>query len=306
MAPTVGIAWPDALWHTAGVRIRAVDIVCLAYVLLIGALLLPFGGMVEDRAWLLLAHLLVAAAILALVWRGGESPSTGWRYARTLYPIVLLLLAWEELDSIVPMLYAGDYWVTDLAVRADLALFGSHPTVAIQQLHRPWLDELMAIFYTGYYLFLTVPLVLLVQRKYEAAVAAMGIIALNYFTNFTTFLLLPVKSPPQILGDYPGLRPSGYTGYAVAALTRAIQNNESVLGAAFPSSHVSGSFVCSLLALRFAPGFGRVLLPLSLGVAVSTVYLGYHHAVDPIAGLAWGGASYALGMRWLASRGELP
>ena len=219
--------------------------------------------------------------------------------------ILMLLLAWGELNAIVPMLYGGDYWGTAWIVSADVALFGGHPTVLVQALYRPWLDDLMAIFYTGYYLFLTVPLVLLVQRKYEAALAATAVIALNYFSNFTLFLLLPVKSPPQVLAQYPTLQPSAYTGYLVAAMTRAIQGNESVLGAAFPSSHVSGSFVCALLASRFVRPFGRALLPLTFGVAAATVYLGYHHGLDPLGGLVWGGLSYIVGMHWLKSRGEL-
>ncbi len=233
-------------------------------------------------------------------------PTTAQRYARALYPLVLLALAWKELDAIVPMLYGGEYWGTDLVVRGDLALFGRHPTVAMQRFFTPPLDELMAVFNLSYYLFLSLPLVLLVRGRTQAAAASMAIIALTYFTNFAFFLLLPVKSPPQILAEYPTLQPSEFTGYVVAPLMRSLQNSESVLGAAFPSSHVSGAFVCSLLARRVAPDLGRVLLPLSVGVALAAVYLGYHHALDPLAGFAWGGLSYVAGVRWLHARGELP
>ncbi len=41
-------------------------------------------------------------------------------------------------------------------------------------------------------------------------------------------------------------------------------------------------------------------------MAVSTVYLGYHHAMDPLGGLVWGAVSYAVGRRWVAARGEAP
>ena len=62
--------------------------------------------------------------------------------------------------------------------------------------------------------------------------------------------------------------------------------------------------MCTLLALRYVPVMGWVLLPLGLGMAVATVYLGYHHAADPIGGILWGLAAYWIGMRWVEARGE--
>lgn len=291
-----------------GVHFRIADLACIGYTLLIGVLLLFFHSTVADWKLRLAAHLLLAIGF-AEIARAANLHSTRSRIVRvfrTLYPLVLLLLAWNELNAIVSMIYGGSFWTTDIIVRSEQVLFGGHPTVLIQAWHRPWLDEAMAIMYTGYYLFLAVPIVLLLQRKNEAALAASSVIALTYAVNFTLFLLLPTKSPAHILADYPGLHASGYTGYLVAAMTRSIQTNESVLGAAFPSSHVAGSFVCALLARRYLPRFGNVLLPLSFGVAIATVYLGYHHALDPIFGLLLGGAVYVVGLRWLQARGEDP
>lgn len=301
----IGRVWRE---RYGGVRFLLLDLAVLTYVLTTGLVLALFGDGVAHRNARVLAHLLVAAAVLELLRaaqarRGG---SGAWRWARALYAVPIFGAAWGELNLLVPLLYDGSYWATHLVVGADLLLAGGHPTVLVQALHRPWLDELMAVFYTGYYLFPTVPVVLLALRREREALAAGSLIALTYASNFLLFLLLPAKSPPQLLSVYPDLLPSHYTGYWVAALTRTIQNNESVLGAAFPSSHVSASLVCALAARRYLPGFGRVLLPLAFGVAVATVYLGYHHMLDPIAGLAWGWLCYRGGLRWLRLRGEDP
>ncbi|MFW6198678.1 MAG: phosphatase PAP2 family protein, partial [Acidobacteriota bacterium] len=259
-------------------RARLHDLASVGYLGGLAVLLALFGGDVPGRAYLIGLHLLWIGGILALVRLAGRSR---WLLpARVFYPLPLLLFAWNELDALIPMLY-GSYWGTDWIVRLDRALFGAHPTVWVQRLYRPWLDELMAILYSGYYLFLAVPVVLWARGKRRAAMAAMGLISIDYFTNFTAFLLLPTKSPPQILAEYPSLRPSDFDGYWIASATRRLQESESVTGAAFPSSHVSGSVVCTLAALRWEPRLGRVLAPLALGVAVATVYLGYHHAVDP-------------------------
>lgn len=282
-------------------RFHLQDVVSIAYLGGLTVLLVVLGADVPGRAGLVLMHLAWIAAIVALARLGSRS---GWlRLVRIFYPLPLLLFAWNELDALIPMLY-GSYWATDPIVRLDRALFGVHPTVWVQRLYRPWLDELMAVLYSGYYLFLAVPVVLWARGKRRAAAATLGLITVGYLSNFALFLLLPAKSPPQVLAEYPGLRASDFGGYRVAALTRSLQESESVTGAAFPSSHVSGSVVCTLAALRWEPRLGRVLVPLALGVAVATVYLGYHHAVDPIAGVAWGGIAFAVGLRLLRARGE--
>ncbi len=288
-------------------RLRVADLVCLAYVLGIALLLVFFHAPLPDWPTRVLLHGAIALAILELV-RAAEVQGPGrhplW-LVRTLYPLALMAHAWGELNDFVPLLY-GSYWGTTPIVLADLAMFGTFPTVWAQGLYRPWLDELMAAFYVSYYTFLTVPIVLLVKRQWLAASAAASVIALNYFTNFAFYLVFPSKGPMHAQAEFPELVPSEYGGFAISAILKGLQSAEAVVGAAFPSSHVSGATVCTLLALRYLPLMGKVLLPLTLGMSVATVYLGYHHAMDPLGGLVWGAVSYAVGSRWVAARGEAP
>lgn len=253
---------------------------------------------------------LYAAAIAGILGFATLAPATRarrpWRLLDVLYPIAVVAITWGELKLLIPAVWGDRYWATDWAVRADLALFGDHPTATIQALHTPWLDELMAAVDISYYLFLAVPLILLLLGRHDAARATAGVIALTYTVNFALFVLLPVKSPPQILDRYPELLPGSFGGWVVADALRALQSSESVTGAAFPSSHVAGSVACALAARRWAPPLGVILLPLAAGVAFATVYLGYHHAIDPIAGIVWGGLAWWLAAAWMRRRGRLP
>jgi membrane-associated phospholipid phosphatase len=97
-----------------------------------------------------------------------------------------------------------------------------------------------------------------------------------------------------------------YSGYVVAEITRFIQAQGSVRGGTFPSSHISEALAWALMAFRYNRKVGVVLLPAVLGVAVSTVYLGYHHALDPIAGLLLGALLYPVGLKIIQARGEDP
>ena len=77
-------------------------------------------------------------------------------------------------------------------------------------------------------------------------------------------------------------------------------------GGTFPSSHITMALVVSLLALRYEKKLGYILIVITFGIAVATVYLGYHHAIDPFFGLMLGGIFYPIGIKWIKSRGEDP
>jgi membrane-associated phospholipid phosphatase len=87
---------------------------------------------------------------------------------------------------------------------------------------------------------------------------------------------------------------------------RTIQSHAGIAGAAFPSSHISEVFVLSLVALRYVRKLGYFLLPLTFVVSISTVYLRYHHAVDPIFGYLWGSLCFLFTLRILINRSEEP
>lgn len=275
-------------------NLKLADRTAVAYTAAAALLLVIAGADVPGRWGRVAVHLAIIVAVLALV---RLAPHRGvWGIARAVYPLPLLLFWWGQLEHEIPLLW-GSYWTTDWLVRGDAALFGGHPTVLVQTLFTPWLDELMAFCYLSYYLFLAVPVVLVFKRQFDDAVAGYGAILLTYAANFTLFVLFPANSPPQILEQYPGLQASPFTGFVLGDLIRSLQATDSVTGAAFPSSHIAGSMVCTLVALRFLPRLGRVLVPLLFGMSVATVYLGYHHALDPISGLLLGAAGYAAARR---------
>jgi membrane-associated phospholipid phosphatase len=253
-----------------------------------------------------LIHALIIIAILELVRLGESLPrKKGLWFLRTFYPVAAILIGWNEIDALARMFF-GSYWATDLLIRADELVFGVHPTVWIQRFYRPWLDELMVILYSGYYLFLflaTLPLFL--KKKYEETLAVFSVATFVLFINYFLFYLMPVLSP-VMTESLDALHTRRYSGYIVAEITRFIQDRASVRGGTFPSSHISQALVWALMAFRYNRKMGTVLLPIVLGVAVSTVYLSYHHALDPIAGLLLGALLYPVGLRFIKARGEDP
>ena len=285
-------------------RYRLVDINCLAYLTLIGCLLIVFHKTIVDWPLYVLIHLGIVVAILEILqlserYRRNKILSV----LRCFYPAAVVSFAWSELDVTVRMLF-GTYWATDLIVELDAVVFGVHPTVWVQQFYQPWLDELMNVFYSGYYLFMPlVTITLFMRGKREETIDAFSFVTFAYLSNFLCFYLLPTLGP-QMTDSLKGTGENHYTGYLFAEITRRVQASGAVRGGAFPSSHVSGALTWALVARRYRLRMGYVLMPMVAGVAISTVYLGYHHALDPILGLAWGATCYPIAVNLIRTRGE--
>ena len=287
-------------------RLRLVDINCMVYLGLIALLLIFFHKTVSAWSKYILIHLVIIIVILEIVRLGEQSSrKSGLWILRTFYPVAVILFAWGEIDALA-RLFFGSYWATDSVIRADMLIFGVHPTVWVQQFYRPWLDELMAVFYFGYYLFLplaTIPL--FIKKKYEETLAAFSVATLAMFVNFLLFFLMPVLSPPMT-ESLNMLQNRRHSGYIFASFNRFIQARGSVRGGTFPSSHITEALAWALITLRYNRKMASILLPAVLGVAISTVYLNYHHALDPIAGLLLGALLYPIGLTIIKARGEDP
>lgn len=288
-----------------GIRFRLVDIVCLGYFGLIGVLLPFFHRGVAYWPMEFLIHLILVVGGLEIVRLGEKHPQNNIFWAmRTFYPVFFYIYSFLELKRTVCMFY-GTYWATDLLVKADKLLFGVHPTLWMQQIYSPVLDELMSFFYATYVLFvLVVTLPLYLKGKRKETLVALSIVGFVYFTNGLIFYILPAKNPRQV---EPLLGPSTeYTGYLIAFLTRLIQGSHGLTpGGCFPSTHVSSVTAWSLTIWRYNRKLACVLFPIVLGIAISTVYLNYHHAVDPIIGIIWGGMGTYVATQILRKRGEL-
>lgn len=290
----------------SGIRFRVMDIACLGFLGLIGFLLIFFHKAVDSWPRYVLIHAVLVFVIFELIRAGEKHPRNKilW-FVRTFYPIAVFLYGWNEVNAIVRMFF-GTFWFTDPAIAMDKFLFGVHPTIWCQQFTSRILDEIMGFFYASYYLFLpSVVLFLYIKGKREETLAVFSFLSVTLMSNYLLFYLFPTLSP-LMAGSLAHLHTKTFAGYFFIKAILIIQSNAGVAGGAFPSSHIAEAFVLVLAALRYEKKLGLVLLPVTFGVAVSTVYLGYHHAVDPISGFLWGGICYIVTLKLLKLRKEDP
>ena len=268
-------------------RLRPVERLLLGYLGVVTVVALARAGANPGCWWLVLSHAL-AGLLIWLITRPGLGPVG--RTIREIYPLVLLLALYSELD----VLNATGIRVHDAAVeRWELALFGFEPSRDWWQAapSRFW-STLLHGAYLSYYLILSVPAVWLVAQRDHAAVRRFVLsVMLAFIACYLFFIFYPVAGPYY---TYP--RPTGFfVDNATARMVYATLARGSSYGAAFPSSHVAAALAATIAAWQASRRLGGILVVATTLLTVSVVYCQMHYAVDALAGLAVGGAAALAG-----------
>jgi membrane-associated phospholipid phosphatase len=290
------------------VPFRLVDLLSLSYMGGLGALTIVFHRHVHAAAANAVIHAAFVAIGLEAVRASALAPRNLPLLAlRTFYPAFFFAFAYAELDDLQTLIF-GSNWASDYLAAADLRLFGVHPTVWVERWYGNPLDEVLSACYLSYYVIgLGICVPWFVQGKRAEVFALGGIVATTYVVNYSLFYLLPAEGP-RFLASVGDLHPPHPHGHVFAPLCLRLLGDSGVVKAGcFPSSHVAGAITYALACARYGSrAMTAVVTFCASGIVLATVYLGYHHAVDPIAGVLVGFGCYKLGLRFLQLRGEDP
>ena len=267
------------------------DIIYFSYLGIILLLLLIPGVILgqHPRPWpLILLHLAYATIgflmrRMPLVW---DHP-VAW-LIRWWYPTIFFFFCFAALGEMIHIIRPE--YLDPIMAAADRVLFGRDLTLWMQKAANPWLTELMYVCYTSFYLFIPgvgIPLYLRCRRgRTDTALLDFrqfltAVVFVFYFC-YLHFLFTPVGGPVFFEG-YPGTVLE-LAGGPITRFEQWLFQHGTIIGGAFPSSHVAGAIVAAAFAVRsrVAPWFWA---PLSIGLAISTMYNGYHYGVDVVYGM---------------------
>jgi len=276
---------------TLWLHFRLSDRLTLAYLWFTVLLVVCAPQFIPIRERLVLSHLAVTIYIVAIIY---------WTQLRTLThrdyvsPKWLLFLRdWHPLGWFSFLLFGEFTYLVTLVfpfgiekylIASDLWLFGQ-PHHQFIQTHVPWWGiELMAFAYWSYY-----PLVFGITWRYYSSRSAeisfvdfMNRLCLAFYLCYLLFIIIPARSPRHALNLNGQLQLTGGFFYNFIA---TMQNYVSVVGAAFPSSHVVVTWVAALtLWDKHRVAFWS-LLPLVIALTLSIFVLQYHYVLDAIAGV---------------------
>ena len=250
-----------------------------SYLAITAGLIAVLGNGVPGRIWLVAMHLTLSASLVIL---NRAKPSAGiLPVIRDWHPLIFFPLLYKEVEVLAAAI--GNWRLTASIPALESALFAGQPSLYLsERLALVPLSEYLHFCYLSYVI--VIPSV--AAYWYVSRRAAFGELLLLLSTvllgSYLFFILLPVDSP-YYLSQRLGPPLSGHFFFDLVHQMSALGGAR---GGAFPSAHVSGAVVVSLVAWRHQRRLAYLLVPITGSVMIATVYGRFHYVLDTLAGAA--------------------
>ncbi len=172
----------------------------------------------------------------------------------------------------------------------DQTIFGFQPSVEFSaRCNSPFCSEIMYYGYFSYYCINMLAILLYFFKNKASVYRTVFIIIFSFVLYYLIFIIFPSVGPqfylPSELRSVPdGVLFQNEIHYLIAS--------GEVATGAFPSSHVGITIVFMILIYNVSKKTFWFVLPLSLVLMASTVYIKAHYFIDIIAGIISGFAFY--------------
>lgn len=223
--------------------------------------------------------------------RGSFSDGRLKQFVLFVYPVIFLFSIFETFYMLLP--FFNEHRYDGLMASIDRALLGVDPTIWIEQWARPWLTELLSVFYLFYF---PMPLIVLgwmfAKEKFPEVEEGFFTYLFCYYGAYLLYFFIPVEGPRFHFRELHRIVLDGYV--LTEPIRRLIDALEPNKLDAFPSLHAAILTVTMIVAYRHNRRLFAFFVPCAAGILVSLVYLRYHYVIDVIAGLVWAFASILL------------
>jgi membrane-associated phospholipid phosphatase len=256
-----------------------------AYIFYSSRGLVPSLFLSDIRRVLLIIFLSGAAIVLA-------NYRPGLKSLRYMIPIAFCLAIYTNLHDTIHFINPHD--IHDKLIAIDVWIFGVQPSVWSEQFIRPYLTEIFTFCYSTYFPIIPlVPLVLYIQKKYPEARQAFSTIILCFYAGYILYAIFPAISPSVVLKNMykVSLRgtPLADSFYAISgSLPEDVRD-------AFPSMHACITLLALLFAWKYVRWLFWTMLPIAIGLFISTIYLRHHYFIDLPAGFILAFLSFRYG-----------
>lgn len=275
---------------------RTPDYLTQAYLVAVGLLVLLFHNR-SVPCWALLVggHAALVVGVHVLIRLDTRHDSRLLDMLHGFYPMLLFAFFYWETHILDSMFLAGPL---DAAVLAwDERLFGCQPSQSlVQWLPHLAVSEFMNLSYFSYYIMIPGVGFALYYRDRTRFFKYMATICTVFFFCYLMYIFLPVLGPyathemtPEMLAllEPRVVAPHLQSGLMHRVMGLVYRYLEPAAGAAFPSSHVAIAVTTLTFTWRYLKRIRAFHLAVVVFLAVSTVYCGYHYAVDVLAGILW-------------------
>jgi membrane-associated phospholipid phosphatase len=267
------------------IPLKSADLLSLSFIGLLSILTVLFIPSLVFWGKLLTTYFLLAAAIIALAWyRKRTARVKSGFFLHIALTVITILLIFNSLGDLIPGIWSGTF--DNVLIKIDHALFGVHPTIWMERMISPLLTAILQCAYISYYFIpISLSVVLIAKGKHDEFEDALFGIVLCFYLSYLGYLLVPAVGPRFTLDHMQTTDlQAGPFIQKIQSVLNSLEHNKTD---AFPSGHTA----VALMTLYYAwkkkeKALSTVLIPVALGLIISTVYLRYHYCIDVLAGIA--------------------
>ena len=265
------------------------DWVAIGYLVLTGVLILIFHKNVTRWYLYLIARVFCIAGIVLLTLTD-ESTLFPLRFLRDWYPLSTIALFYFEMGKLTQMVF--QHYFDETIIRWEKRVFKGMPSLDLSdRFPSVILSEILHLCYFTYYV---IAVFLAAWLYFEGRIGpfqeTVFFETLTFNLSLLCYPFLPTTGPRYLFEKIQGPLSKGF----FFKLTHAIVSRGSSKGTAFPSSHVSLSVIVLLCAFRYDSTAFLILLPMCVGLTLSTIYGRFHYAIDALVGAVLAGIVFGV------------
>ncbi len=267
----------DPLLKSSPAGFWAVDKLTFGYTAFAVVLILDAWNRLPAPGWLLAAHFLALAVVIAEV----KIPNpTSWLF-RNWYPLPYVASCYKEMSLLVPAVRRTDLdqWLAGL----DYSFWHSNPTVWLERVQSPPVTEFLQVVYTLFVpAVLLIPFLLWKKGRYGEFQYLAFLIALGFLASYAGYLAVPARGPRFLLRHLQHAPLKGL--WLFQSMQGTLDRLESAQYDCFPSGHTELTILAWWGSRLISNRLFRAYFAYTLCIIFATVYLRYHYTVDLLAG----------------------
>lgn len=266
--------------------LRAIDVLHLFYVGLIGILILIFHKHQEHWKFYFTIHVVLFLGQITFYRFTAFSKKRVWRFLRDIITLLLLIFYYEETEKLNHMIVP--YFLDPFFARVEAIIFGFQPALEFYKwIPNPLFSEYMHFSYFSYYLLIPgLGIPLWFGRRHKEYDSFIFGCLLTMIFCFTFFIFVPCAGPWHYFADQT--QRWRFPGYLFVKAMEIVLKHGEIANGAFPSSHVAMATVILLCSYRYYRLIFWIMVPLVLSLFISTVYTQAHYLIDVPSGFMVG------------------
>ena len=202
------------------------------------------------------------------------------KFLRFMLPFAFLIYLYRETDYLNNLLFREN--LDPLFSGLEFKVFATQPALLFaSRWHSDIIAELMYFGYFSYYFMaFGVPLIIFYKKDMLLGSKVAFVIICSFMIYYIIFIIFPVGGPKFFFAQSDSPLPKGYI---FGPIMRIIERYGEGATAAFPSSHVGVCLLLIWFAFRYYRKVLYFLIPVSVLLILSTIYLRAHYIIDLIA-----------------------